>query len=47
MSYRIEQNDNDIFFILYHFFTIKERSAIYLVKNKNNEKCPSQSNFYR
>jgi hypothetical protein len=38
MSYRIEQNDNDIFFILYdiwslHFFTIKDRSAIYLVKN--------------
>jgi hypothetical protein len=37
MSYRIEQNDNDIFFILHniwrlHFFTIKDRSAIYLVK---------------
>ena len=37
MSYRIEQNDNDIFFILYdiwrlHFFTIKDRSAIHLVK---------------
>jgi hypothetical protein len=30
MSYRIEQNDNNIFFILYdiHFFTIKDRSAI-------------------
>ena len=41
MSYRIEQNDNDIFFILYmktlymktsFLFTIKDRSAIYLVK---------------
>jgi hypothetical protein len=37
MSYRIEQNDNDIFFILYEiwrldFSTIKDRSAIYLVK---------------
>ena len=42
MSYRIEQNDNDIFFILYmktsFLFTIKDRSAIYLVKNKNNRK---------
>ena len=46
MSYRIEQNDNDIFFILYmktsFLFTIKDRSAIYLVKNKNNRKI-SQS----
>ena len=36
MSYRIEQFDNDIFFILYmktsFLFTIKDRSAIYLVK---------------
>ena len=29
MSYRIEQNDNDIF----ENFIIKDRSAIYLVKN--------------
>ena len=39
MSYRIEQNDNDIFFILYdirrlHFFTIKDRSAIYVFSEK-------------
>ena len=51
MSYRIEQNDNDIFFILYmktsFLLTIKDRSAIYLVKKKNKEKCPSPSNFYR
>ena len=36
MSYRIEQNDNDIFIISYmktsFLFTIKDRSAIYLVK---------------
>ena len=36
MSLRIEQNDNDIFFILYmktsFLFTIKDKSAIYLVK---------------
>ena len=35
MSYSIEQNDNDIFFILYmktsFLFNIKDRSAIYLV----------------
>ena len=29
------------------FFTIKDRSAIYLVEKKNNEKCPSPSTFYR
>jgi hypothetical protein len=39
MSYIIEQNDSDIFFIsydiwkLHFFFTIKDRSAMYLVKN--------------
>ena len=35
-EFRIEQNDNDIFFILYmktsFLFTIKDRSAIYLEK---------------
>jgi hypothetical protein len=40
MSYRIEQNDNDIFFIVYdvwrlHFFTIKDRSAIYFMTLNN------------
>ena len=28
-------------------FTIKDRSAIYLVKIRNNAKSPSPSNFYR
>ena len=28
-------------------FSLKDRSAIYLVGKKNNEKCPSPSNFYR
>ena len=35
MSYRIEQNDNDTFFTYMKtsfLFTIKDRSAIYLVK---------------
>ena len=47
MSYRIEQNDNDIFFILYmktsFLFTIKDRSATYLVKkNKITKNVPAQ-----
>jgi hypothetical protein len=46
MSYRIEQNDNDIFFILYmktsFLFTIKDRSAKYLVKKKITKNVPVQ-----
>ena len=50
MSYRIEQNDNDIFFILYmktsFLFTIKDRSAIYLVKKiKITKNVPVQVIF--
>jgi hypothetical protein len=47
MSYRIEQNNNDIFFILYmktsFLFTIKDRSAAYLMKkNKITKNVPVQ-----
>ena len=47
MSYRIEQNNNDIFFILYmktsFLFTIKDRSATYLMKkNKITKNVPVQ-----
>ena len=47
MSYRIEQNDNDIFIISYmktsFLFTIKDRSATYLVKkNKITKNVPVQ-----
>ena len=47
MSYRIEQNNNDIFFILYmktsFLFTIKDGSATYLMKkNKITKNVPVQ-----
>ena len=51
MSYRIEENDNDIFFILYmktsFVFTIKDKCYIFSEKIKITKKCPSPSNFYR
>ena len=53
MSYRTEQNDNDIFFILYDtciyedfIFSLLKTEVLYIErKNKNNEKCQVQAIF--